>query len=67
MLDWFEAQAMTNMRIEHKPQIMLAVQGPEAVSKLLASTDLATLDIKPFFAPMAIGLSVERDIPVRTV
>lgn len=50
MLDWFEAQAMINMRIEHKPQIMLAVQGPEAINKLLASTDLPTLNIKPFFA-----------------
>ena len=50
MLDWFEAQAMTNMRIEHKPQIMLAVQGPEAINKLLAATDLPTLNIKPFSA-----------------
>ena len=50
MLDWFNAQAMTNMRIEHKPQIMLAVQGPEAINKLVAATDLPGLDIKPFFA-----------------
>ena len=50
MLDWFDAQAMTNMRIEHKPQIMLAVQGPEAINKLLAATDLPELSIKPFFA-----------------
>ena len=50
MLDWFEAQAMTNMRIEHKPQIMLAVQGPEAINKLLAATDLPTWNIKPFSA-----------------
>ena len=50
MLDWFDAQSMTNMRIEHKPQIMLAVQGPEAINKLLAATDLAALNIKPFFA-----------------
>ena len=50
MLDWFEAQAMTNMRIEHKPQIMLAVQGPEAINKLLAAIDLPTLNIKPFSA-----------------
>ena len=50
MLDWFDAQSMTNMRIEHKPQVMLAVQGPEAINKLLAATDLAELGIKPFFA-----------------
>lgn len=50
MLDWFEAQALTNMRIEHKPQIMLAVQGPEAIAKLIAATDLTELSIKPFFA-----------------
>ena len=50
MLDWFEAQAMTNMRIEHKPQIMLAVQGPEAINKLFAATELSTLNIKPFSA-----------------
>ena len=50
MLDWFDAQSMTNMRIEHKPQVMLAVQGPEAINKLLAATDLAELSIKPFFA-----------------
>lgn len=50
MLDWFDAQSMTNMRIEHKPQIMLAVQGPEAINKLLAAIDLPELGIKPFFA-----------------
>ena len=50
MLDWFDAQSMTNMRIEHKPQIMLAVQGPEAINKLLAAIDLPELSIKPFFA-----------------
>jgi aminomethyltransferase len=50
MLDWFEAQALTNMRIEHKPQVMLAVQGPEAIAKLIAATDLTQLNIKPFFA-----------------
>ncbi len=50
MLDWFEAQAMTNMRIEHEPQIMLAVQGPEAINKFLAATDLTTLNIQPFSA-----------------
>ena len=50
MLDWFEAQALTNMRIEHNPQIMLAVQGPEAIAKLIAATDLTQLNIKPFFA-----------------
>lgn len=50
MLDWFDAQAMTNMRIEHKPQIMLAVQGPEAINKVLAATNLTELNIKPFFA-----------------
>ena len=50
MLDWFDAQAMTNMRIEHKPQIMLAVQGPEAINKLVAATDLPALSIKPFCA-----------------
>ena len=50
MLDWFEAQSMTNMRIEHKPQIMLAVQGPEAINKLLAAIDLPELSIKPFCA-----------------
>ena len=50
MLDWFDAQAMTNMRIEHKPQIMLAVQGPEAINKLVAATDLPGLSIKPFCA-----------------
>jgi len=50
MLDWFEAQALTNMRIEHKPQVMLAVQGPESIAKLIAATDLTQLNIKPFFA-----------------
>lgn len=50
MLDWFEAQALTNMRIEHKPQVMLAVQGPKAIAKLIAATDLTQLNIKPFFA-----------------
>ena len=50
MLDWFDAQSMTNMRIEHKPQVMLAVQGPEAINKLLAAIDLPELSIKPFFA-----------------
>ena len=50
MLDWFEAQALTNMRIEHKTQVMLAVQGPEAIAKLIAATDLTQLNIKPFFA-----------------
>ena len=50
MLDWFDAQSMTNMRIEHKPQVMLAVQGPEAINKLLAAIDLPELCIKPFFA-----------------
>lgn len=50
MLEWFESQAMVNMRIEHKPQVMLAIQGPQAIAKLLAATDLASLDIKPFFA-----------------
>ena len=50
MLDWFDAQSMTNMRIEHKPQIMLAVQGPEAINKLLAAIDLPELNIQPFFA-----------------
>ena len=50
MLDWFEGQAMVNMRIEHKPQVMLAIQGPAAIDKLLAATDLESLDIKPFYA-----------------
>ena len=50
MLDWFEAQSLTNMRIEHKPQIMLAVQGPEGINKLIAATDLSSLGIKPFSA-----------------
>ena len=50
MLDWFDAQSMTNMRIEQKPQVMLAVQGPEAINKLLAAIDLPELSIKPFFA-----------------
>ncbi len=50
MLDWFEGQAMTNMRIVHKPQVMLAVQGPQAIAKLIAATDLDSLDVKPFYA-----------------
>ena len=50
MLDWFENQAMVNMRIEHKPQVMLAIQGPKAIAKLLAATDLESLNIKPFYA-----------------
>ena len=50
MLDWFENQAMVNMRIEHKPQVMLAIQGPKAIAKLLAATDLESLDINPFYA-----------------
>ena len=50
MLEWFESQALVNMRIEHKLQVMLAIQGPAAITKLLAATDLEALAIKPFFA-----------------
>jgi aminomethyltransferase len=55
VLDWFAVHAYTNMTFAHKPQIMIAVQGPKAIQRLSEVADIPNLsELKPFYA-MAFG------------
>ena len=55
VLDWFGVHAYTNMTFAHKPQIMIAVQGPKAIQRLSEVADIQQLSqFKPFYA-LAFG------------
>ena len=55
VLDWFAVHAYTNMTFAHKPQIMIAVQGPKAMQRLSEVAAIPQLsELKPFYA-MAFG------------
>ena len=51
VLAWFAKHAYTNMTFTHKPQIMLAVQGPNAILRLSEVPGGPKLsELKPFYA-----------------
>lgn len=51
VLDWFALHAYADMTFAHKPQIMIAIQGPKAIQRLSAVTAIPLLDeLKPFYA-----------------
>ncbi len=51
MLDWFERQSLVNMRIEHKREVMIALQGPQAVAMLAELEGVPSLiELAPFYA-----------------
>ena len=55
VLDWFALNAFTNMTLTHKPQIMIAVQGPKAMQRLSEVAVIPQLsELKAFYA-MAFG------------
>ena len=51
VLDWFTQHSPAGVVFQHKPQVMLAVQGPLAISKLAAVRDIPGLaELQHFYA-----------------
>lgn len=51
VLDWFAQHALSDMSFVHKPQIMIAIQGPNAIERLAEVEFIPQLnELKPFCA-----------------
>ncbi len=51
VLAWMQRHAVADAEFQHKPQVMIAVQGPQAIQRVLEVEAVSGLaDLKPFYA-----------------